>query len=202
MVTLQPQHQQDLYGRPHSLPLPHPMYPNPPQDPYRGGPQQHLNFNQPAPRQRTAIACRYCRRRKVIRPLAPLTCFEADDSRSAVLASKRPKMDVARIASDSSKTASSPPSRPKRKPSSPRTPPTHISGTPVVCHRAGAVRFTRSKVIQSSTERMANHSGRCRPIRIQTTLKATRCRARVSRTKHRARCMTIEVVRPRIRKIK
>lgn len=54
----------------------------PPQDPYRqpppgqyrddraqydyarGGPQQ-MNFSQSAPRQRTAIACRYCRRRKV-----------------------------------------------------------------------------------------------------------------------------------------
>jgi hypothetical protein len=55
----------------------------PPQDPYRqqapggyrddrayqqdygrGGPQ-HMAFSQSAPRQRTAIACRYCRRRKV-----------------------------------------------------------------------------------------------------------------------------------------
>ena len=60
---------------------PDPRYP--PQDPYRqpppggpyrddraqyeyarGGPQQ-MNFSQSAPRQRTAIACRYCRRRKV-----------------------------------------------------------------------------------------------------------------------------------------
>ncbi|TVY35654.1 putative transcriptional regulatory protein C2H10.01 [Lachnellula cervina] len=34
------------------------------QDYGRGGPQQ-LNFSQSAPRQRTAIACRYCRRRKI-----------------------------------------------------------------------------------------------------------------------------------------
>lgn len=65
MVTLQPQHQQDLY-RP--LPPPPSMYQGHPQDPYRGGPPQHLSFGQPAPRQRTAIACRYCRRRKVICP--------------------------------------------------------------------------------------------------------------------------------------
>lgn len=64
MVTLQPQHQQDLYP----LPPPRSMYQGHPQDPYRGGPPQHINFNQPAPRQRTAIACRYCRRRKVNRP--------------------------------------------------------------------------------------------------------------------------------------
>ncbi|KAI9811400.1 MAG: hypothetical protein M1826_003190 [Phylliscum demangeonii] len=38
-------------------------------DPYRTGAgtasQPHLTFTQPAPRQRTAIACRYCRRRKI-----------------------------------------------------------------------------------------------------------------------------------------
>lgn len=32
---------------------------------YRGGAPQHMAFTQSAPRQRTAIACRYCRRRKV-----------------------------------------------------------------------------------------------------------------------------------------
>ena len=36
------------------------------QDYGRGG-QQHMAFSQSAPRQRTAIACRYCRRRKVSR---------------------------------------------------------------------------------------------------------------------------------------
>ncbi|KAF8428372.1 hypothetical protein EV426DRAFT_507304, partial [Tirmania nivea] len=37
----------------------------PPQDPYSRIPHQHMSFTQPAPRQRTAIACRYCRRRKI-----------------------------------------------------------------------------------------------------------------------------------------
>jgi hypothetical protein len=32
---------------------------------YRGAAPQHMAFSQSAPRQRTAIACRYCRRRKV-----------------------------------------------------------------------------------------------------------------------------------------
>ncbi|MCJ1475473.1 hypothetical protein MMC13_004136 [Lambiella insularis] len=73
MVTLPPpqsQQQQDLYRHP-----PYDMYPGHPQhmpyppnthDPH-GNPQQHpqMNFSQPAPRQRTAIACRYCRRRKI-----------------------------------------------------------------------------------------------------------------------------------------
>lgn len=62
MVTLPPpQHtpHPELYRHP-----PYDMYPGHPVD-HRGGPQQHLNYNQPAPRQRTAIACRYCRRRKV-----------------------------------------------------------------------------------------------------------------------------------------
>lgn len=36
----------------------------PPQDYGRGAPQ-HMAFSQSAPRQRTAIACRYCRRRKI-----------------------------------------------------------------------------------------------------------------------------------------
>ncbi|KAG9239499.1 hypothetical protein BJ875DRAFT_147884 [Amylocarpus encephaloides] len=36
----------------------------PPQDYGRGGPP-HMAFSQSAPRQRTAIACRYCRRRKI-----------------------------------------------------------------------------------------------------------------------------------------
>ncbi|KAF2499587.1 hypothetical protein BU16DRAFT_276966 [Lophium mytilinum] len=38
----------------------------PPLDPYRGGPPPPYGGpQQPAPRQRTAIACRYCRRRKI-----------------------------------------------------------------------------------------------------------------------------------------
>ncbi|KAI9670798.1 MAG: hypothetical protein M1829_004687 [Trizodia sp. TS-e1964] len=59
MVTLPPP--QDLYH----LPSPQDPYrPGPPQDAYRQA-SSHLQFNQPAPRQRTAIACRYCRRRKI-----------------------------------------------------------------------------------------------------------------------------------------
>lgn len=56
---------------------PQDMYRPSAQDPYRGPSttqqqqQQHLAFNQPAPRQRTAIACRYCRRRKVRAALRP-----------------------------------------------------------------------------------------------------------------------------------
>ncbi|MCJ1271621.1 hypothetical protein MMC22_011525 [Lobaria immixta] len=72
MVTLPPpQHQQhqDLYRHPQ-----YDMYPGHPSDPHRGGPQQHMNYNQPAPRQRTAIACRYCRRRKI-----RCSGFEASD---------------------------------------------------------------------------------------------------------------------------
>lgn len=62
MVTLPPpQHQQhqDMYRLPA-----YDMYQGHPQDP-RGGPPQHMSLGHPAPRQRTAIACRYCRRRKV-----------------------------------------------------------------------------------------------------------------------------------------
>ncbi|OQO02099.1 hypothetical protein B0A48_11651 [Cryoendolithus antarcticus] len=54
MQTLQPQHP-DAYR---ALPPPH-MYGPPYAQPPMGYPQQ------PAPRQRTAIACRYCRRRKI-----------------------------------------------------------------------------------------------------------------------------------------
>ncbi|MCJ1228798.1 hypothetical protein MMC12_005461 [Toensbergia leucococca] len=50
------------------------MYSGHPQDPHRG-PPQHMNYSQqPAPRQRTAIACRYCRRRKI-----RCSGFEASD---------------------------------------------------------------------------------------------------------------------------
>ncbi|KAI9828306.1 MAG: hypothetical protein M1832_002734 [Thelocarpon impressellum] len=58
MATLPPQ--SDLYRNPG----PQDPYRGPPPDHYRG-PPQHMTFNQPAPRQRTAIACRYCRRRKI-----------------------------------------------------------------------------------------------------------------------------------------
>ncbi|KAF2149603.1 hypothetical protein K461DRAFT_49301 [Myriangium duriaei CBS 260.36] len=57
MATLQPQHP-DQYR---SLPPP-PMYSH---SPYHTQPQMPYPPHQPAPRQRTAIACRYCRRRKI-----------------------------------------------------------------------------------------------------------------------------------------
>ena len=70
MVTLPPpQHQQQDFYR---HPPPYDMYTGHPQDPMRGPPPPHMYQNQPAPRQRTAIACRYCRRRKVSqRPASP-----------------------------------------------------------------------------------------------------------------------------------
>ena len=64
MVTLPPPQQQEqaYYRHPQPYEI---MYGGHPQDPMRGGPPPHMYANQPAPRQRTAIACRYCRRRKV-----------------------------------------------------------------------------------------------------------------------------------------
>lgn len=59
MATLQPNHP-DQYR---ALPPPQTMYP----PPYQQGQQMGYPPAQPAPRQRTAIACRYCRRRKVCR---------------------------------------------------------------------------------------------------------------------------------------
>ncbi|MCJ1336603.1 hypothetical protein MMC09_001881 [Bachmanniomyces sp. S44760] len=71
MVTLPPpqaQQHPDLYRHPTYDMYPqhphHAPYPPHPQDPHRDQPGPHM-FNQPAPRQRTAIACRYCRRRKI-----------------------------------------------------------------------------------------------------------------------------------------
>lgn len=65
MINLPPpQHQQhphpEMYGmRQHDMYAPYPPDP-------RGIPPPHMGYqSQPAPRQRTAIACRYCRRRKV-----------------------------------------------------------------------------------------------------------------------------------------
>ncbi|KAL8816945.1 MAG: hypothetical protein Q9191_008237 [Dirinaria sp. TL-2023a] len=62
MVTLPPpgHQQQDFYRHP----PPYDMYAGHGPD-MRGPPPQHMYQNQPAPRQRTAIACRYCRRRKI-----------------------------------------------------------------------------------------------------------------------------------------
>lgn len=61
----------------------------PPQDYGRGAPQ-HMAFSQSAPRQRTAIACRYCRRRKVSTKLhsAPWASFQHNVSRLGRMKSK------------------------------------------------------------------------------------------------------------------
>ncbi|OCL07977.1 hypothetical protein AOQ84DRAFT_389159 [Glonium stellatum] len=59
MAALQPQ-------PPYRLPAPHEWSRGPPPpDHYRPGPPHMAYAQQPAPRQRTAIACRYCRRRKI-----------------------------------------------------------------------------------------------------------------------------------------
>ncbi|SMR52121.1 unnamed protein product [Zymoseptoria tritici ST99CH_3D1] len=60
MATLQPNHP-DQYRALPSLPPPGQMY----AQPYQQAPQMGYPPTQPAPRQRTAIACRYCRRRKI-----------------------------------------------------------------------------------------------------------------------------------------
>jgi hypothetical protein len=56
MQTLQPQHPDQYRALPPPQAIYNPHYPQQPM-PYQAA--------QPAPRQRTAIACRYCRRRKV-----------------------------------------------------------------------------------------------------------------------------------------
>lgn len=58
------------------LPGPNDIYPQ--QGQYRQPNQQQ--YPAPAPRQRTAIACRYCRRRKVERP-RPYLSFARPESR-------------------------------------------------------------------------------------------------------------------------
>lgn len=74
-----PPHLGESQGLPLPKPEPHPMGPSmanpdlyripsqvmPAQDLFSRVPHQHMSFTQPAPRQRTAIACRYCRRRKI-----------------------------------------------------------------------------------------------------------------------------------------
>ena len=118
MVTLPPpQHQPppDYYRHP-----PYDMYSGHPQDPHRPGPPPHHMYaqHQPAPRQRTAIACRYCRRRKVSRNCSgPVTFFMLiRAARFAAQDSKHPKMAVAPIVSDFSRNASSRPYPPTLRP--------------------------------------------------------------------------------------
>lgn len=77
MVTLPPPQQ----GHPDMryAMQPHDMYsPYGPPDPRTMG-QPHMGYqSQPAPRQRTAIACRYCRRRKVRQGEAQIIANNAD----------------------------------------------------------------------------------------------------------------------------
>ena len=113
MVTLPPpqSQQQDLYRHPpYDMYSGHPQhmpYPPMPHDPH-GNPQQHpqMNFSQPAPRQRTAIACRYCRRRKVSPDLFLFSSMEFTRIRSAATALTLHPTAVVRIAYVSIKNAS------------------------------------------------------------------------------------------------
>jgi len=119
MVTLPPpqhQQQQDFYRHPPQ----YDMYPGHPQDPMRGPPPPHLYQSQPAPRQRTAIACRYCRRRKVSRRRSCQCRRVLTIDRSVVPGSMHQKTDVARIVNASSRNVSSHRSPHRRKPSYPR----------------------------------------------------------------------------------
>ena len=119
MINLPPPpHQQhphpDMYGmRQHDMYAPYPPDP-------RGIPPPHMAYqSQPAPRQRTAIACRYCRRRKVrftkntslLSQLHLLT-----RGRFVVQGSRLQMMDVVPTVSDSSKSASSHQSPHRHKP--------------------------------------------------------------------------------------
>jgi hypothetical protein len=138
------------YGQPPNGYVPDPrVYP---QDPYRPQPgpyrddrgyqqdygrggAQHMAFSQSAPRQRTAIACRYCRRRKVsnfalggfafwtsgfLRKTPKTTCLSRSlylqcDRFAAQVLIRIPR-DAVQIASVSSKNAFSPRSPLKLKP--------------------------------------------------------------------------------------
>lgn len=135
MINLPPpQHQQhphpDMYGmRPHDMYAPYPPDP-------RGIPPPHMGYqSQPAPRQRTAIACRYCRRRKVRFTHSHLGMRQAlIDPRFAVQVLKHPMMDAAPTASVSSKNVSSHQSLPRHKPLCQPTQHIHIFATLGQCH--------------------------------------------------------------------
>lgn len=160
MQTLQPSHP-DQYRA--VLPPPHTMYP----PPYQGQPQMPYAPAQPAPRQRTAIACRYCRRRKVCDTIATrgYRVQLTRDVRSVVQASTNPRMDAAPTASASPRNASSLPSRPRPKRSFLRTP-------------FGAARTHHQ--IRSSTVHTANHS-RNTAVAIRTHSKDSNKQASIHR---------------------
>lgn len=145
----------DMYQG-HQQPLPYPQHPHDSQQPQVG-------FNQPAPRQRTAIACRYCRRRKVRlhRPseaLDPMTDTFRSDATDSTL---RPTV-VAQTAADSIKNASSPPSLPKRTPLCPRIPPIPIYEIRAGCNRRPTDgRSTLNRVSPSSMARTGSRWDTC-----------------------------------------
>ena len=135
MVTLPPPPQQGHPDMRYAMP-PHDMYgPYGPPDPRTMG-QPHMAYqSQPAPRQRTAIACRYCRRRKVCRRQVHQVASDVLINYRFVALDSKPQMTVVvPIASASSKSVSSHPSPPKRKPSCRPTLHTRTSATPGLCH--------------------------------------------------------------------
>jgi hypothetical protein len=112
MTTLQPSHP-DHYR---SLPPPQ-MYGHAPPGHY----QQPLPYPpQPAPRQRTAIACRYCRRRKVCFPRPNLAVLLLTHARFDALDLISPRMVVVPTASVSHRNVSLHPSQHNRRHSSRR----------------------------------------------------------------------------------
>jgi hypothetical protein len=121
-------HQHPSHQPPYRLPGPQEWSrAAPPHDPYRGQPPPPPNYmashhQPPAPRQRTAIACRYCRRRKVELPPSPSQAIADVSPRFAAPASRPPTTAAAPTACASTRTASSRPSRPRRRPLSPLTP--------------------------------------------------------------------------------
>ena len=229
MVTLPPPQshlQQEMY-RPHNSydmyqgPPPHqqqqPPPPPPPPHQQMPYPQQHPNnvgFNQPAPRQRTAIACRYCRRRKVAAPLSVMPSRKLLSShasrgrhRSDATASTPPPTAAAPTACASTRSASSHPCRRRRTPSCPPTPPTRTCAT-----RAAASRRRRTGAAAACTRPSTAPTASPCPCRTRPgpTTRATRRggprpRRRLQATAQvriRAWGTTIVVRYPRTRKTK
>ena len=158
---------------------PHDMYsPYGPPDPRTMG-QPHMSYqSQPAPRQRTAIACRYCRRRKVRQ--------EAGFQRLGVMlmwyrfvapASKHQTTVDVPIANASSKNASSHRSPPKPKPLYRPTLRTHIFAILGLCHpNAVEDRYILNKGSLLFTGLTDNRWGQCHTTRTIRPPTATLCR--------------------------
>lgn len=139
VVQIQPHTQaQDQGSNPlmaHALPQPsfginyHPSAPPSsqviPTYPYLQAPSNPQTWHQqPAPRQRTAIACSYCRRRKVCSSEAATSLGYTDADRSDALVLSKPRTVSAPIADGRSSSASSRPSRYSRLCSAQRMPST------------------------------------------------------------------------------